>query len=79
MLGAEQVALVLASDLAGLVRLHPAHEQSELNGQPGGILRDGNGKVVLMIALEVLGGQIQTIHLLDNPDTVAPADPVAGT
>ena len=43
-------------------------EQRELNGQPGAILRDRDGKVAGTMTLDVLDGRIQTIRSMVNPD-----------
>ena len=39
-----------------------------MNGQPGAILRDRDGNVVGTLTLDVLGGRIQTIRSVVNPD-----------
>ena len=45
-LGAENVARVLASNFPRLFRIDVALEPHEVNGQPGAILRDRDGKVI---------------------------------
>ena len=40
----------------------------EVNGQPGAIVRDRDGKVAGTLTLDVLGGQIQTIRAVASPD-----------
>jgi len=52
-------------------------EPREVNGQPGAIFRDRDGKVLNTIALDVLDGQIQTIRSVQNPDKLAHVGPVA--
>ena len=42
-----------------------------MNGQPGAILRDRDGNVVGTMTLDVLGGRIQTIRAVVNPDKLA--------
>jgi len=39
-----------------------------VNGQPGAILRDRDGKVLITLALDVLHGRIQTLRTVINPD-----------
>ena len=39
-----------------------------MNGQPGAIFRDRDGKVVNTWTLDVLDGRIQTIRSVINPD-----------
>ena len=48
-----------------------------MNGQPGAILRDRDGKVVGTLTLDVLGGRIQTIRSVVNPDKLGHVGPVA--
>jgi RNA polymerase sigma-70 factor (ECF subfamily) len=52
-------------------------EPHELNGQPGAILRDRDGRVVGTMTLDVLGGRIQTIRSVVNPDKLGHVGPVA--
>ena len=75
--GAEKVARVLASIFPWLVRIEVTLEPREVNGQPGAIFRDRDGKVLNTIALDVLGGQIQTIRSVQNPDKLGHVGPVA--
>ena len=75
--GADKVARLLASLFPGLDRVGATFEQCEVNGQPGAILRDREGKVAFAFALEVLGGQIQTIRSVGNPDKLGHVGPVA--
>ena len=76
-LGAENVARVLASVFARLVRIDVTLEPHEVNGQPGAILRDRDGKVLNTWALDILDGQIQTIRTVTNPDKLGHLGPVA--
>jgi RNA polymerase sigma-70 factor, ECF subfamily len=52
-------------------------EPREVNGQPGAIFRDRDDKVVGTLTLDVLGGQIQTIRSVVNPDKLGHLGPVA--
>jgi RNA polymerase sigma-70 factor (ECF subfamily) len=76
-IGAANVARLLASIFPLLARVHASVEQRELNGQPGAILRDRDGKVVGTMALDVLDGQIQAIRSVVNPDKLEHLGPVA--
>ncbi len=76
-IGADKVARVLASIFPLLARIDTRVEPRELNGQPGAIVRDRDGKVVGTLTLDVLGGRIQTIRAVDNPDKLAHLGPVA--
>ncbi len=76
-IGAEKVARVLASILPWLVRIDVTLEPREVNGQPGAIFRDRDNKVLFTLTLDVLGGQIQTIRSVSNPDKLGHVGPVA--
>ena len=52
-------------------------EPREVNGQPGAIFRDRDGKVLFAVALDILDGQIQTIRTVTNPDKLRHVGPVA--
>ncbi|MEQ7007702.1 RNA polymerase sigma-70 factor [Actinopolymorpha sp. B17G11] len=75
--GVDKVARVLASLFPRLDRVDATLEQCEVNGQPGAILRDREGKVAFTLALDVLGGQIQTIRSVGNPEKLGHIGPVA--
>jgi RNA polymerase sigma-70 factor (ECF subfamily) len=75
--GAANVARVLAAIVSPLVRVGGVMEPHEVNGQPGAIFRDRDGKVVNTMALDILGGRIQTIRSVINPDKLRHVGPVA--
>ena len=75
--GAEKVARVLASVLPRLVRIDVTLEPREVNGQPGTIFRDRDGKVLFTWTLDVLDGQIQMIRSVSNPDKLGHMGAVA--
>ena len=76
-IGADNVARVLASNLPLLANIDARLQPRELNGQPGAILRDRNDKIVGALTLDVLGGRIQTIRSVVNPDKLRHIGPVA--
>ncbi|NGO07736.1 RNA polymerase sigma-70 factor [Streptomyces sp. HC44] len=75
--GAENVARVFASAFPWVVRVGVELEPHEVNGQPGAILRDRDGKVLNTLVLDVLDGRIQTIRSVINPDKLGHVGPVA--
>ena len=75
--GAANVARVFASIFPWLVRIDVTVQPHQVNGQPGAIFRDWDGKVLLTLALDVLDGQIQTIRSVINPDKLRHVGPVA--
>jgi RNA polymerase sigma-70 factor (ECF subfamily) len=74
---ADNVARVLASNFPLLAKIDARLEPRQLNGHPGAILRDRNDKVVGTLTLDVLGGRIQTIRSVVNPDKLGHMGPVA--
>jgi RNA polymerase sigma-70 factor (ECF subfamily) len=76
-IGADNVARVLALNFPLFTRIDASVEPHEVNGQPGAILRDRDGKVVGTLTLDVLDGRIQTIRSVVNPDKLGHLGPVA--
>ncbi|MFD4557644.1 RNA polymerase sigma-70 factor [Streptomyces sp. NPDC058469] len=75
--GAQNVARVLGTVFPWLIRIDVSFEPHELNGQPGAIFRDRDGRVLHTLALDVLDGQIQSIRAVINPDKLGHIGPVA--
>jgi RNA polymerase sigma-70 factor (ECF subfamily) len=76
-IGAENVARLLAAVFPRMARIGVTFEPHEVNGQPGAIFRDRDGKVLHTLALDVLDGQIRTIRSVINPDKLGHMGPVA--
>jgi RNA polymerase sigma-70 factor (ECF subfamily) len=76
-IGPRNVARVLAALVPPFVRIGGVVEPHEVNGQPGAIFRDRDGRVVNTLALDILDGQIQTIRTVSNPDKLGHVGPVA--
>jgi RNA polymerase sigma-70 factor, ECF subfamily len=74
--GAERVARVLAANFPLLARVDASVQPREVNGQPGAVVRDGDGKVIGTMTLDVLGGRVQTIRSVANPDKLGHLGPV---
>ncbi len=51
-------------EILGAVGMRPA----EVNGQPGALFLDHDGRVVLVVSLDIADGQVQTIRAITNPD-----------
>ncbi|MFF0310065.1 RNA polymerase sigma-70 factor [Streptosporangium sp. NPDC004379] len=75
--GAGNVARVLAAIAGPFDRIGGAAEPHEVNGQPGAIFRDRDGRVVNTLAFDILDGRIQTIRAVLNPDKLRHLGPVA--
>jgi RNA polymerase sigma-70 factor (ECF subfamily) len=48
-----------------------------VNGQPGAVLYDTQGRVIAVAGLDIAGGQIQAIHSVVNPDKLGHLGPVS--
>jgi RNA polymerase sigma-70 factor (ECF subfamily) len=52
-------------------------EAREVNGQPGAVFRDPEGRVINVLSVDVLDGRIQVIRSVINPDKLRHVGPVA--
>jgi RNA polymerase sigma-70 factor (TIGR02957 family) len=48
-----------------------------VNGQPGAVVHDGEGRVLSVIALEIADGKVQGVKSIVNPDKLGHVGPVA--
>ncbi|MFG2337442.1 RNA polymerase sigma-70 factor [Streptomyces yangpuensis] len=76
-MGAANVARLLAAVYPWLARIDVTCERHDINGEPGAIFRDRDGKVLHLMALDVLDGRIRTIRGLSNPEKLTHVGPVA--
>jgi RNA polymerase sigma-70 factor, ECF subfamily len=74
--GAANVARLIGA-FGPLLRSLVVIEPRTVNDQPGAILRDRDGRVVAVIAVDVLDGRIQTIRTVINPDKLEHLGPLA--
>jgi len=51
-------------------RLNLRFEPARINGQPGAVVRDLDGLVVTVIALDIVGGAVGTVRSIVNPDKI---------
>jgi RNA polymerase sigma-70 factor (ECF subfamily) len=75
--GPENVARVIAAFVSMCVATGVVAEPHQVNGQPGALFRDRDGKVVSTLALDISGGRVQTIRGVVNPDKLGHLGPVA--
>jgi RNA polymerase sigma-70 factor, ECF subfamily len=66
--GAARVAKALAGYGRKASELHASLERVTVNGQPGAILRDAEGRIATVIALQVAEGAVQGIGSVVNPE-----------
>lgn len=75
--GADNVARILGTVFPLLSRVDVTFEPREVNGQPGAIFRDRDGRVLHTLALDVLDGRVQAVRTVLNPDKLGHLGPVA--
>ena len=75
--GVEKVARMFAGLSHRFADAKVEMEPHEVNGQPGAVIRDGAGRVVNVLTLDVLDGRIQVIRSVINPDKLRHLGPVA--
>jgi RNA polymerase sigma-70 factor (ECF subfamily) len=76
-IGSDNVIRVLIAFKPVLESVGITCDAHEINGQPGAIFRDRDGRVLNTWALDVVDGQIQTIRTVLNPDKLVHVGPVA--
>ncbi len=67
-IGRDRVATFVVALFERAMRLGITLEPVPVNGGPGIITHDGRGQVVSVLSLEVLGGVVQTVRAIVNPD-----------
>jgi RNA polymerase sigma-70 factor (ECF subfamily) len=67
----------MAGTFAQAVRLGASVQPTQLNGQPGLMFLDDDGRIGAVMSLEIADGVIQTIRGVTNPDKLAHLGPVA--
>ncbi|MEV5339243.1 RNA polymerase sigma-70 factor [Streptomyces sp. NPDC052676] len=77
LVGAEPVARLLATAYPLMTRIDITFDPHDINGQPGAVFRDRDGKVLHTLTLDILDGRIQTIRSVINPDKLSHLGPVA--
>ncbi len=75
--GVDNVARLFSSLIPALIAIGGTIEAREVNGQPGAIFRDRDGKVINTLSLDIYGGRIQVIRSVINPDKLGHVGPVA--
>jgi RNA polymerase sigma-70 factor (ECF subfamily) len=77
--GRERIARLLPG-LETWLRLLGAEEMrlAEVNGQPGAVFLGRDGRAVLVVALDIADGLVQTIRAVSNPEKLRHLGPGAG-
>jgi RNA polymerase sigma-70 factor, ECF subfamily len=75
--GRDRVARLLAG-LGGQLDRHGLHlERRELNGAPGAMVVDAEGRITNVLVLEIAGGAVRAVRSVINPDKLGHLGPVA--
>ncbi|WP_066371021.1 RNA polymerase sigma-70 factor [Herbidospora mongoliensis] len=77
LVGAGNVARLLAAVFPPMTRAEVTFEPREVNGQPGAIFHDRDGRILHVLTLDISEGRIQTIRSVINPDKLGHMGPVA--
>jgi RNA polymerase sigma-70 factor (ECF subfamily) len=75
--GPHRVSRLMAGVFAQVREYGVTWRPTELNGQPGIVFLDPEGRIGSVMSLDVAGGVIQTIRGIINPDKLAHLGPVA--
>ncbi|WP_026412577.1 RNA polymerase sigma-70 factor [Actinomadura oligospora] len=75
--GAANVLRLLAAMSGPLAAVGVVAAPHRVNGEPGAIFRDTDGRILNTWAIDILDGRIQAIRTVINPDKLAHLGPVA--
>jgi RNA polymerase sigma-70 factor, ECF subfamily len=75
--GRERVGRLLGAFAKQAKGLAVSFNPIDVNGQPGLITRDADGRVISVLAFEVADGLIEAIHSVVNPDKLGHLGPVS--
>ncbi|HZB61000.1 MAG TPA: sigma factor-like helix-turn-helix DNA-binding protein, partial [Actinomycetota bacterium] len=75
--GRQRVMRLLAGGLRRARTLGASLRLAWVNGQPGAVLYDAEGRVVGVVELDVADGVVQTIRAVANPDKLGHIGPVS--
>ncbi len=77
--GREQVAELIRVQIGRTLQAGAELTPAWVNGQPGMLAWDADGGLIVVIALDVLDGQVQAIRVIANPDKLRHIGPVTRT
>jgi RNA polymerase sigma-70 factor, ECF subfamily len=75
--GAEQVVRLLLGLYRRAPKMGVRVEPARVNGQPGAVSYDGEGRVVNVFVLDIADGLVQTVRSIVNPDKLRHLGPVS--
>ncbi|MFB4262421.1 RNA polymerase sigma factor SigJ [Nonomuraea sp. GTA35] len=65
---AQRVARLLVAGLRRVAELGVSYQPARVNGRPGAVMYDAEGRVAGVVGLDIAGGVIKAIHSVVNPD-----------
>ncbi len=77
LLGASPVAKALAKWSQIGRKVDAWVDRVDINGQPGALLRDREGRIISVMALEVVDGRVEDVYSMVNPDKIGHLGEVA--
>jgi site-specific recombinase XerC len=75
--GRARAARTLIAGLRALTRFGITSRREEVNGQPGALFFDREGRLISVMSLDVAEGQIQGVSSIINPDKLRHLGPLA--
>jgi RNA polymerase sigma-70 factor, ECF subfamily len=75
--GVDRVSRLFANLGRQMVELGVSVRPQQVNGQPGAVVLDPDGRVVNVLSLEIVDGAVQTVRSVINPDKLHHLGPVA--
>ncbi len=77
--GRDKVLRLLAA-MSQVGREHDLHfDPASVNGQPGALVRDADGRLLNVLTVDILDGTIQTVRSIINPDKLGHLGPLITT
>jgi RNA polymerase sigma-70 factor, ECF subfamily len=75
--GRDRVSLLFAGWGRQIAELRITLQPHEVNGQPGALMLDADGRLVNVVSLDIADGVVQTIRSVINPDKLRHLGPLA--
>ena len=75
--GRDRVARLMAGAVTQAKELGASIQPIEVNGQPGVMFADEDGRIAVVMSVDIADGVVQTIRSVINPDKLAHLGPVA--
>ncbi len=76
-IGRDRVARLFVGMSGQMARAGVSLELRQINGQPGALTRDRDGRVASIFVLEIDNGEVQAVRSIINPDKLKHLGPVA--